>query len=324
MDDWTRRLRACRQNLGSRTGEFWKENRGHLEIPAHERMAPGDPLNRLWKDQQVLFTRGDVQVGVIVMANQNLYRRAWVGGAALVLHGADPRVDPDVAALGEIADDVYALKHEDPDDPSLEPLAAKIRDELTRFDRVPVPAALAGGIDCVLTTAFLHRDAMPGRWLAGGTLPILSHVESTPAITLLPERYWPDELASDWRARSPTDACSDRPVLEVKGYCWPVPVLGIAALFATQFAVWGITGDKESYARLRWPIAVAIAAGGAAILAFDVYTRRPREPRWFAPTCGHPIDVRFDRRFLWLTPRIWSYVAFAAAVGVAIWSAVPR
>lgn len=323
MDDWSRRLRACRQNLGSRTGEFWKENRRHLEVPAHERLAPGDALDRLWKEQETLFTRGDVQLAAVVMANENLYRRAWVGAPALVVLGADPRVDPDPEALQRIAGLLYGLKVEDDDfDVELEPLADRLRDETTRFERVPVPAAISGDVACVMTTIYVHRDALPGRWLAGRVIPVLSHVESTPAITVLPERYWPDEMAREWRAREPTDACPERPVVEIRGYAWPVPVLVGAGFFTRDLAARIGAGDRHAYDDSTGWMAASLAVSGALVLAFDVWSRRPSPPRYFAATCGHPIEVRYDRRLLRLQPRVWAWILLGAAAFLAFGAAV--
>lgn len=326
MTDWRTRLRACRQNLGSRTGEFWKENRRHLEIPAHERLKRGDALDQQWKDQELLFTRGDVHFAAVVMANQNLFRRAWVGAPALVVHGPDPHFEQHPETLEAIAQDVYALKATEPEEmdfEELEPLAEKLRDELTRFSWVRLPGPLAAGRECYLTTVFLHRDALPGGWLAGAMLPVLTLKDGSPSITALPARYWPDEFAHEWRAREPTGAeCDERPTVVVEGYGWPVPVIFVASAMATQLLVGAATGDMDDYSEHIWPMAIGFSVAGAAIWFFDRHEGRPATPRYFAPTCGHPIDVRYDRRFFWISPRIWAYGLLAGGIALFIAAAV--
>jgi len=47
MSAWKQRLAICRRNLGSRTGDFCRENRRELEIGHEFPFEPGDALNRL-------------------------------------------------------------------------------------------------------------------------------------------------------------------------------------------------------------------------------------------------------------------------------------
>lgn len=153
MSDWKQRLAICRQNLGSRTGDFWRENRREFEIPHEFPFEPGDSLERLWQDQELLFTRGEVQIAAVVMANSHLFHRAWVGAPALVVHSPDRRFEEDPDELFEIAEALDDLRNGSvPDEPELVELHARLLDEHDRKTWMPVPKEIAGAIPCYLST----------------------------------------------------------------------------------------------------------------------------------------------------------------------------
>lgn len=320
MSSWSDRMRACRRNLGSRTGEFWRENRGDFEIGYESPFEPGDALNRLWKDQELLFTHGDVQLAALVMANEHLFHRAWVGAPGVVVHGAAPEFEQDPDALLEIAEALRELRDgTEADDPDLAEIRAELVNGTSRASWRPVPSSIAGSRPCYVSTIFLDRGAMPDGWLAGSLFPILALQDRTPVLALLPFRVWPDDLVREWREQEPTGSCAERPVVEVRGYGWPVPVFLVGAVGIVSLAAELATGNPKAARELGWPMALSFAIAGAAILVFDLRERRPAPARYFAAACAHPIEVHYDRRFMFLKPRAWAWIAFGfAAIGTLI------
>jgi hypothetical protein len=325
MSDWKQRLAICRRNLGSRTGEFWRENHRELEIGHESPLDPGDPLNRLWRDQELLFTRGDVQLAALVMANTHLFHRAWVGAPAVVVHGSDPAFEEDPDELLEIAQALDDLRSGPaPADPELATLHARLVDEYDRTTWTPVPASIAGRVPCHVSTLFLHRGAMPDGWVADSMFPILALREQTPALALLPSRYWPEELVRAWRSQEPAASSDVRTTVDIHGYGWPVPAIWLASFATVSLPLEFATGNENAIRELDWPMTLCCALAGISIFLFDRYERRPAAPRYFGPVSGAPIEVRFHRRFLFLKPRTWAWLAFAAALLSAIVQAVRR
>jgi len=323
MAEWKQRLATCRRNLGSRTGDFWRENRRELALGYESPLDPDDALNRLWRDQELLFTRGDVQLAALVCADEHLGRRAWVGATAVVVHGPDPAFEADPDELLEIAAALDNLRHgPTPADPALARLRARLVDETDRTTWEPVPAAIAGHVPCYVSAIFLDRGAMPDGWLADSLFPILAAEGRTSAIALLPSRYWPAELASAWRLREPAAACHERQVVEVPGHGWPVPAFLVGAVALVKIPLDLATGDTAAWRTHAWYPSVSFALAGAAILLFDRHERRARPTRYFAAACAHPVEVRYDRRFLFLRPRAWVGVAFAFAAFGALGAAL--
>jgi len=252
---------------------------------------------------------------VIVLANSHLFCRAWVGAPALVVHSPDRRFEEDADELFEIAEALDDLRNSSvPDEPDLVELHARLLDEYNRTAWMPVPKEIAGHIPCYLSTIFVHRGALPDGWLARSMFPVLALPEETPAIAVLPSRYWPEELVREWREREPTGARAERRVVEIKGYGWPVPAFFVGAIAVVVTPIELATGEKVDSRNLGWAGALAFALAGIAVFLFDLHERRPAPPRYFDPICAHPIDVRFDRRFLFLKPRVWAWICLAFAV----------
>lgn len=317
-DIWTRRLAECRRNLGSRTGEFWRENRAYLELPKLPWYGPGDDLHVLWRDQELLYSRGEIQQAALVFGHGGLRRRAWLGGAAILVHGPESEPKQDQPTFVEIARHLNELRGTEPTDPDLARVLAAIEPHERREMHVRLPDSLTGGRECYVSEVFLHRDHMPNRWLAGEEFPILCLPKETQACALLPSRYWPADLTREWSVDPPPERCPDHDTWVVPGYGWPTPVIGFGSLFGADVATRLVTGDEHAFATLRWPIGVAFAVAGVLLSAWDKRDRAAKGPRYFAPVCGHVITPVFDRKFVGLTPRVWSYVAFALAIAFVV------
>jgi hypothetical protein len=137
-----------------------------------------DPLMIVYRDQDKLTREGTVALGVLV------YMTEW-------------EVDDPVQRLAAVALKIYSLKDSKPDDEEGQKFARMVSYEYGRDFRVSVPPSLSGELDATYTTIMIHRKHLPYGYLSGGYFPLLIHQESRAAM-ILPARYWPDEIISDW------------------------------------------------------------------------------------------------------------------------------
>jgi hypothetical protein len=157
-----------------------------------------DPLMLVYRDQGKLLREGMIALGVLVQANAALFKKGAANNApANVLYMAEWEVDDPVQRLAEVAGKIYSLKDSEPDDAEERKLAGMVSYERGRDFRVSVPPSLAEGLDATYTTIMIHRKHLPYGYLSGGYFPLLIHQESRAAM-ILPARYWPDEMISDW------------------------------------------------------------------------------------------------------------------------------
>ena len=310
MHSWSRRLQECRRNLGSRTDEFWRRERAQLAIGHDPPTGLPAPIARLWRDQERLYARGEVRLAVVIAADSRLRIRARVGALALVVHGASRELDHDPEVLLSIAESLRDRFREPGED---EPFFARVPEATEAVAWIPVPSTIRGAHECHLTSMFVDRAALPDGWLAGEVFPVLALPEETRALTVLSWRYWPEEWVRAWRAHDPDTPPDSPEVLVIPGYGWPVPVLGMAGILAARAVSWLHGGSVQDEPDFGVGSAVALTLMGAALLAFERYERRAHAARWFDAADGHPLDVRFDRRFLFLLPRTWAWIAFAGA-----------
>lgn len=315
MHPWTEWLRICRRNLGSRTGDFWKENRQRLEISPLLRPGRKDPLDRLWKDQELLFTRGELQLAILVKPDEDATRPAWAGRPTLIVHSPDPRF---AAAPHQFEELVMDLPYVDPPDSQIETLLDDGSPTTARASWIPVPESLARGTECYLSVVYLPHKAMPDRWLGGEMFPVLCLRDETPAIAMLPWEYWPAELVQSWREVEAPGPITEHEQVVVRGYGWPTFVCFLGPILA--FDAWFelTTGEVKRPAHDPGRFAIGLAIGAMALFLFDRHDRRrAAESRYFCAYDGRPISVTLSRRFGFLLPRTWCYVAFGY---LALWT----
>jgi hypothetical protein len=157
-----------------------------------------DPLMIVYRDQGKLVREGIVALGLLVQANSLLFKKGEANNApANVLYMTEWEVDDPVQRLAEVAQKIYSLKDSEPDDAEEQKFARMVSYGHGRDFRVSVPPSLSGELDATYTTIMIHRKHLPYGYLTGGYFPLLVHQESRAAM-ILPARYWPDEIISDW------------------------------------------------------------------------------------------------------------------------------
>jgi Fe-S cluster assembly iron-binding protein IscA len=117
---------------------------------------------------------------------------------ANILWSRDPIFDDHPENLAEIAKAVFNLKDATPDDPALKEMARTITDERNNVACFEVPDKLTAGARVYMTTTFVNRSCLPGRVLAGHFFPLLVDSADHENNCVLPEDFWPPELALQW------------------------------------------------------------------------------------------------------------------------------
>ena len=323
MESWERILRACNQNLGGRTAESWHEERRHFAIPRPP-WAGTDPLYAdLARDQETLFRRGTVVPACFVRAHDNMKRVAPADVPGDVVWSFDPRLAADLDDLSSIAEDLEDSVEYGSGDEDEEALAQSLRAGTVRLHAKELPPSLSGEFEVLISSVLLVRNHVPGGFLADRHVPLLVAPGEARTAMVLPARYWPDELVREWQAVESGPPCPDHDAIVIKGYAWPVPVIACATLLVTQLSARAVSGNERVYHDQPWLPALGVAIVGGALLAFARFESR-RGPRRYRETdCGHPIDVTYDRRILFLGPRAWGWMLvgaglFAAAVQWAV------
>ena len=81
-------------------------------------------------------------------------------------------------------------------DRELKEFVATVTDEMARLLRRKMPHSYTGGRSVCFATCFIQPTHLPYGYLNRPSFPIIVNPEETPAMMLLPSRYWPAELVS--------------------------------------------------------------------------------------------------------------------------------
>jgi hypothetical protein len=164
-------------------------------------MKADDPLQRFYGRFEDLLANGDVIWGHVVQANALLFRPGPEAAPAHVLYGVsveneDPREVPP-ERLRAAAGVAYALKGRKLADPALARVAAALEAETERHPPLDLPDFVTRGHSMRMAVVMVHRVFLPSRHLASSFIPLLVS-RSRDAATLLPCRYWAEDLARGW------------------------------------------------------------------------------------------------------------------------------
>jgi hypothetical protein len=158
-----------------------------------------DPMLRILADQHALRDRGEVVWGRLVQANQILFDPSnHYTAPANVIYSLDPYFDGRVGTLGRIAHGLFARKGTVPGDRELREFVRVITDERERIMRRELPRGYCGGQSVYFTTCFVQPGHLPGNRIARPEFPLLVDFRETEAVMVLPSRFWPPELVSQW------------------------------------------------------------------------------------------------------------------------------
>lgn len=159
-----------------------------------------DPLLCVLTDHAALCDRGQIVWGALVQGNNLLFdRENRLTAPANVVYSLDPYFDGRPLELLRLAHGLFAQKGGTPADQGLGEFVQTITDETTAILRRELPRNYCGGRSVYFATCFVQPSHLPRHFLAQSTFPLLVNFAETPAVMLLPSRYWPATLASRWR-----------------------------------------------------------------------------------------------------------------------------
>ena len=160
----------------------------------------GDELYLVYESRKRLLREGNVALGFIVQANEELFSPGDYDLPAQVVYCSDRTIPNLLETLAECAERIFALKHTKPEQAEERKFAEMITDEYRREMRVSVPKAIAEIEDVTLTTLVVFRKDLPYEYLTNGFFPLLTHPD-TPAVIIVPAKFWPNELLHAWEPR---------------------------------------------------------------------------------------------------------------------------
>lgn len=198
--DATRLLAECRQRFGApprRLGLFARW--GYLAPPRPDWLK-GDPafapLTRGWS---ALLGEGRVVWGRSVQVNFTLFEPGLVDNPGDFVFCPDPEREADPEELARVSRAVHRLHKKPPGNEEERILAEHLPNWTDRAFGLEVPASLSPEFPAELSTVLLVRRHLPLGWLAHGLLPLVVSPGRPRLATVLPERYWPDDLIRFWR-----------------------------------------------------------------------------------------------------------------------------
>ena len=199
-------IEQCIENFGAapRTISLW-DRLGYWRIVRPEWLYhhPNDGMETFFLNLKELRRNGRVVWGRFIQANSLLFAPGVDDCPAEVVYSLDESNSILVEELDRIAGSLYALKHTQPDDPELAPIADYLTKEVVRVYGMPVPKSISPRHACRISTVYVVRKQLPSprRKLSQLLIPIIV-APNPPHVALpLPSRYWPEALI-DWWNRS--------------------------------------------------------------------------------------------------------------------------
>lgn len=195
-------LFECEQNFGPapRRFSFWdRVTFFRVSKPRWLRANPYDALTNHLKNLESLFASGMVTWGHIVQANSLLFESGRDNCPAELVYSIEnlDRINPEY--LEQVAEELFWLKGTNPSEKGLKPIAHHLTDEMTRVFGLPVPSSISPALKWKISTTFVVRKHLPGRYLCSSLLPIVLNRREPHFAVPLPVRYWPQKLIEWWQ-----------------------------------------------------------------------------------------------------------------------------
>ena len=162
-------------------------------------LKPDDLTSRIFANQKQILRDGHVHWAAIVQANSLLFLPGPVDSGAQVVYAPDN--DLPLEALRQIASRLFSFKTRPPADPVLARIGQMLARETERALDWPVPPTLTGGRRVITTIVMIHRAFVPGGMLGMNHFPIIADPQTSLAL-LLPSKFWPESLVSQWSAHA--------------------------------------------------------------------------------------------------------------------------
>jgi hypothetical protein len=194
-------IRSCREVFGAAPRECRPDDRIALDPELEQAFVESnDGLLKILQDQDALLTRGRVVWGQLVQANQILFDpKNRMTCPANAIYSTDPFFDGRLALLSSMARGLFAQKGSTRANRELQVFVDAVTNEMARVLRREMPHTYTGGRPVYFATCFIQPAHLPYGYLNRPSFPVVVNPEETPAMMLLPSRFWPPELVSHWR-----------------------------------------------------------------------------------------------------------------------------
>lgn len=172
-----------------------------LPKPLWLRLHKNDGLNVIYRDKDIVLSRGQVYYGAIVQANSMLFDKGnKMDLPANIIYSTHPFAEQCPALLGAIANELFAYKEMPADEVPEEfrKVAAVLAAETDRsgvdftvsLPDPDDPDKLIQDIDVHFCSVIVFHKDLPDHVLQGSFVPVLAAPELTPAVLILPKEYW--------------------------------------------------------------------------------------------------------------------------------------
>lgn len=155
-----------------------------------------DQLDRLRTDTSTLLRTGRMVWGRIVQANRQLFEGGIAGAPLELLY--DPRGQVSPQDLGVVANALFGLRGERPDEPALQVYAEHLRAERSRLFGWRTPSQGWWPYPLSASSSFVHTAQLPGGRLAFAEFPVLISDACPGSVMVAPWQCWPAPVFDAW------------------------------------------------------------------------------------------------------------------------------
>ena len=194
-------LSECTENFGvaPRHISLW-DRLTYLRIakPHWLREDPSDKMLTYFENFSEVFTEGVVVWGHVIQANRILFEDGPDNAPGEVVYSLHDSAQATPEHLRRVAYSLGLLKHTEPENPELAPIAEYLTNQRIRVFGLRVPIKISRRVRCRISTTYFVRKHLPNRRLCSPLLPLVVNPRAPFVAVILPERYWPEEFAEWW------------------------------------------------------------------------------------------------------------------------------
>lgn len=170
-----------------------------LSKPAWVRAKGDTRFDVLYRDQDILYSRGKIVLAHVFKANTSLYQYGEYDSPATVVYSEDPFFEEDFYKLMEIVGYLSNLKNNPASEHSN--LARMLADDMTAHYNILLPNSITYGKKVYYTSLMVHRKLLPSRYLKSNWFPLLICPSETKASSIVPFYCWDRKLALMWEMK---------------------------------------------------------------------------------------------------------------------------
>lgn len=192
-------LDMCRVNFGAPGRWFSSQDRTtYLDIPKPIWWEESDSLDLFFRGFDNLLRDGVIVWGHVIQANYQLWEAGDENHPGEVVCSVGEHADMSPEELAEVAHRLGQLKGTEPTNRRERAIAYHLTNEYTRVFGLPVPGHLSSDHRCEISTVLFARHHLPNGMLARPLFPALVSPRHPRLATVVPSRYWPEELVAWW------------------------------------------------------------------------------------------------------------------------------